>query len=147
MPTAPATSASSRTVSSGLRCIAFRPMLRNTLIGFATIEHASGLVLVDVTMHEKDGRAWAAPPGKPMVAADGSVMRESDTGKVRYVTVVSFTDDALRRRWSDAAAAAVRRDHPEAFEAPTPPVAPPRSSGVAASRRHDETLMDDPVPF
>jgi hypothetical protein len=124
-------------------------MRRNTLLGFATIEHASGLVLTDIAVHEKEGRAWAAAPSKPMISADGSVMREADTGKVRYVSIVTFTDDVIRRRWSDAVVAAVRRDYREAFEAVTSPVAPPpvRPLGAAVSRRHDETLMDDPVPF
>jgi hypothetical protein len=141
MPTSP------RTVSSGIRCIAFRPMRRNTLLGFATVEHGSGLVLSDCPVHEKDGRSWAAAPGKPMVGADGSVMREPDTGKVRYTAIVTFVDDATRRRWSDAAVAAVRRDHPEAFEAPTSPAAPTPAAARPAAHARADDLIDDEIPF
>src|SRR5215472_3001909 len=79
-----------------MRCIGWKARPRNTLLGFATIQHVSGLVLADVGLHGRDGRYWASPPGKPMVGADGSVIREPDTGKIRYANIVAFEPESLR---------------------------------------------------
>lgn len=127
-----------------MRCIAWKPMARNTLRGFLTIQHASGLVLADIGLHERDGRWWVAPPGKPMVGSDGAVMREPDTGKIRYVNIVSFEPDALRHRWSDAVIDAARRDFPEAFEPAPPTTGAPAPAAPPRSRDPD---LDDVIPF
>jgi hypothetical protein len=58
--------------------------------------------------------AWASPPGKPQLDKDGIALREP-TGKIKYVSVIEFTDRATGRRWSDAVIAAMRAAHPEVF--------------------------------
>ena len=68
--------------SNGMRCLSWRPYQRNTLLGFATIEHASGLVISDVTVHGRDGRFWAGPPARPKLDGDGIALRNRDTGKI-----------------------------------------------------------------
>ena len=95
-----------------MRCVAWKPLQRNTLLGFATIQHASGLVLSDITVHRKGERCWASPPGKPKLDQSGTALRDRETGKIEYVQIVSFEPDALRHRWSDAVVDAVRRDFP-----------------------------------
>jgi hypothetical protein len=38
-----------------------KPLTRNTLRGFARVRMPSGLIFHDVSIHEKDGKAWASP--------------------------------------------------------------------------------------
>jgi hypothetical protein len=102
--------------SSAMRCIEWRPFVRNTLRGFATLRQRSGLIISDCTLHVKNGRWWVSPPGKPRLDANGVALRNSQTGKVDYVSIVTFADDELRRRWSDQGVEAVRRDFPKVFE-------------------------------
>jgi hypothetical protein len=125
-----------------MRCIAWKPLARNTLLGFATIQHASGLVLSDITVHRKGERCWASPPGKPKLDQSGTALRDRETGKIEYAQLVSFEPDALRHRWSDAVVDTVRRDFPEAFE-PPPQAAP---APAAPPRPRDDDL-NDPIPF
>lgn len=125
-------------VTPAMRCIAWRRLVRNTLRGFAVLEMRSGLTLSDVAIHQKDGRCWASPPGRPKLDADGTALRHPETGKIDYAAIISFASKQLRWRWSDEAIAAVRRDHPEAF------TAPPDAAPASRSRRPD---LDDPIPF
>jgi hypothetical protein len=59
----------------------FKPMARNTLRGFCTIELPSGMVITDVTVHVSNGKPWASPPSKPMIDRSGTVMKDG-SGKV-----------------------------------------------------------------
>src|SRR3954452_855271 len=82
----------------------FRPMVRNTLRGFARVRFASGLVLNEIAIHVggDDGRTWASPPARPMIDRDGVVMRDQRTGNVRYQSDRIIR--ALRDRYPDALA-------------------------------------------
>lgn len=84
----------------------------STLRGFIEAAFPSGLVISDISIGRKGDRVWASPPSKPMVGADGTVRRD-DTGKIKYVPIISFSDDKTRWRWSDSVVAAVREQHPE----------------------------------
>ena len=123
-------------------CIAWKPLPRNTLCGFAAIQHVSGLILSDVTVHQKGERVWASPPGKPKLDPNGTALRDRETGKVDYAQIIWFADDTLRRRWSDAVVDAVKRDFPEAF-APQPAAAP---APTTSPRSRDDDL-NDAIPF
>ena len=96
---------------------AFRPVERNTLRGFARVRFPSGLILDEVGIHvaAADGHAWANPPGRPMVAADGVAVRDQRTGKIRYQGLIAFSTVDIRNAWSDAIVEAVREKHPEAL--------------------------------
>ena len=48
-----------------------------------------------------------------MIGADGTVLKDAATGKVRYVPVVTFTTKAIRNKWSDAVIAALRQQYPD----------------------------------
>lgn len=102
--------------TGGMRCTEWRTYRRNTLLGFATLQQASGLIISDASLHGKNGKSWVSPPAKPKIDGNGVALRNRETGKVDYVPVVGFASDQLRRNWSDQAVAAIRRDHPEAFE-------------------------------
>lgn len=93
---------------------AWRPLAKNSLRGFATIKQPSGMVIADIAVHERDGKAWASPPGKPMLDRDGRQMRD-DAGKLRWSALISFADRATQDAWSAGVVAAVRDQHPDAF--------------------------------
>jgi len=75
-------------------------MNKGTLLGFATVEMPSGLVMYDVGVHRSGSNAWASPPGKPQLDRDKQPIVKD--GKLQYAKVVGFTSKDRRDRWSDA---------------------------------------------
>jgi hypothetical protein len=72
-----------------LKCVGFKPLRRNTLVGFATIRIADmRLKITDVGIHEKGTARWAALPAKPKLR-DGGLVRD-DAGKGQYVQFPVF---------------------------------------------------------
>jgi hypothetical protein len=92
----------------------FRPMRRNTLLGFARIRMPSGTIFHDVNVHCSNGQYWASPASKPQIGRDGTQLRGTN-GKPLYVPVVTFATKELRDRFSAAVVEAVRAAHPEAL--------------------------------
>ncbi len=85
-----------------------------TLCGFVTVWLPSGLIIHDVSLHQKNNSTWAAPPSKPMINRDGIVLRD-DNGKIRYSPIIEFASKKLRDRWSDAVVDALKAAFPTAF--------------------------------
>lgn len=92
----------------------WKPLERNSLRGFCTVRFPSGMIVADVTLHRSSGKLWASPPSKPMLDRDGVVMRDAETGKIRYSPIITFASKEIRDRWSAQVVEAVRRAHPEA---------------------------------
>ena len=86
--------------------LAWKPMPRNSLRGFAKIRLGKSLVISDIAVHCHTGRRWAQLPSKPMVGKDGNGIRD-DAGKLRYVPMLEWTDKAAADRFSEAVLAAV----------------------------------------
>lgn len=92
----------------------WRPMARNSLLGFAKVEFPSGMIVSDVTVLQGEKGPWASPPSKPMTGRDGAV-KKGDDGKVRYTPIIEFTSKDIRNKWSEAVIAAMQAAHPEVF--------------------------------
>jgi hypothetical protein len=92
----------------------WRPMRKNSLLGFAKVEMPSGLVISDVTILTSDRGFWASPPSKPMIDREGVAMRD-DKGKLRYSPIIEFASREIRDRWSAAVIEALDQSHPEAL--------------------------------
>jgi len=93
----------------------FRPLRKNTLRGFARVRFPSGLILDEVSIHASEsGKAWAAPPARPVIDPEGNPVRGRD-GKLRYAAVVSFSEAKVRTSWSEQCVAAVREKFPQAL--------------------------------
>lgn len=76
----------------------FRPYRKNTLHGFATVELSNGLVIHDISMHEKNGKRWVGFPGVPQLQ-DG--MHRHVDGKPQYKRVLEWTSKGRSDRFSE----------------------------------------------
>ncbi len=92
----------------------WRPLVRNTLRGFARVRLPERIVLHDCAVHMREGKAWASPPGRPTVGRGGTQMRDA-TGKPSFTPAISFTSRADADAFSAAVIDAVRTKHPEAL--------------------------------
>jgi hypothetical protein len=92
----------------------WRPLRRNSLLGFARVQLPSGLVINDCIILTGERGPWATPPSKPQISRDGNVIKDQN-GKIRYTPVFEFTSREIRDRWSGAVIEALRTSHPEAF--------------------------------
>jgi hypothetical protein len=93
----------------------WRPLLKNTLRGFVTAHVAElGMSFLDVAIHQKGDRAWAAPPSRPWVK--GTVVLTGEDGKPSYSPLVEFDSPAVRSAFSDAVVAALEAKFPGALE-------------------------------
>lgn len=97
------------------KILAWLPVPRNTLLGFAKVEFPSGLIINDVTILSGDRGPWAAPPSKVIAGRDGAIMKD-DKGKVRYLPIIEFVSKEARNKWSDSVIEALRAAHPDVFE-------------------------------
>ncbi len=92
----------------------WRPMRKNSLLGFARVELPSGMIIADVTILVGERGPWASPPSKPMMGKDGVALTD-DKGKIRYSPVIEFASKEIRDRWSVGVIEAMRASHPEVF--------------------------------
>jgi len=90
----------------------WRPMKRNSLLGFAKIQ-LGALKISDVTVNTNSGRLWAGLPSKPMIDREGAAMR-NDAGKIRYVPILEWDNKNTGDRFSDSVVAALEAAHPGA---------------------------------
>ena len=89
-----------------ITCADWRPMRKNTLLGFARIRIAEmRLVIHDVAVHEKNGILWAQPPSKPWLK-DGALIT-GEGGKVQYSPIFEFDGREVREAFSRAVVNAV----------------------------------------
>lgn len=95
--------------------LAWRPMQRNSLRGFAKIRLGKSLIISDVALHASHGKRWAQPPSKPQIDRDGNTKRD-EKGKVAYVPVVELASREAYDLFSEAVIAAVEREHPGATD-------------------------------
>jgi hypothetical protein len=102
-----------------LRLISFKPIRKNSLLGFASVELPIGLRITDIPVLTSNGKRWAALPSKPVLGADGKQVEVS--GKRQYAAILEWRDRELSNRFSAAVVDAVQAEHPEAFDGEAPP--------------------------
>ena len=95
---------------SGMRLVEWRPLQKNTLRGFATVELPNGLTIADISIHVSHGKTWASLPSRPQMNADGAA-RRGDDGKILYNPILKWRDRDLADRFSIAVAQAVEAEH------------------------------------
>jgi hypothetical protein len=93
------------------RIISWRPW-RNpagTVLGFLSAQMPSGLVIHGLKlMIGPAGKHWVAMPATKREAADG--------GKAAWDPIIEFADREARDRFGAGILAALREQHPDAFE-------------------------------
>jgi len=93
-----------------MKLIEWRPMPRNSLRGFATIELPSGLTIADVSIHVSHGKAGASLPAKPKINSDGTA-RRGDDGKVIYSPILKWRTRELQDGFSADVVQAIEAQH------------------------------------
>jgi hypothetical protein len=96
----------------------WKPVVRNTLLGFCRVRLPSSMVLHDVAVHTKAGRFWASPSSKPRLGRDGLQMRDAITDKPQWDQIVSFETKQIGDRFSAQVIEALRRAFPNALPEP-----------------------------
>lgn len=91
----------------------WRPMRRNSLLGFAKIQ-LGALKISDISLNTSNGRTWANLPSKPMLNRDGQAMRD-DKGKIRYSPMLEWNSKDTADRFSASVIAAVQEQYPDAL--------------------------------
>lgn len=95
----------------------WKPMVKNTLRGFAGVRIGQSLIVRDVPVHcfvgENGGRRWASLPSKPVLGKDGNAVRD-EKGKIKYAPILEWADRGASDRFSEAVIDAVEREHPGA---------------------------------
>ena len=71
---------------------------KNTLQGFLSLTLSSGLVIHNVTLHEKNGKRWIGMPGRTYAASDGTTT---------YAPIVDFASREKHARFQEMALTAV----------------------------------------
>lgn len=97
---------------AGMTLRDFRVFQKNTLRGFATLELPSGLIVHDVTVHKKNGTAWASFPSVPQL--ENGQHRVLD-GKNQYKRILEWRDRDLGDRFSQAVVSLVEEKFPDAL--------------------------------
>jgi hypothetical protein len=94
----------------------FRPLRRDTLVGFAIISIVEPkLEIPDVAIHQKGDSRWAQLAAKPQTK-DGTLVKDAISGKVQHVTILEFADRAVREAFSQAVIRAVLEHAPHVFD-------------------------------
>jgi hypothetical protein len=94
-----------------MRLVEWRALRKNTLHGFAIIELPSGLIVRDVSVHQKNGKWWAGLPSRPVLDTDGKQI-VNHGGHRQYAAVLGWRDRDLSDRFSVAVVELVRAEHP-----------------------------------
>lgn len=98
----------------------FRPITpKGSLLGFAVVDLGNGLVLHDVSIHRLAPRAWASPPARTLIDADGSARLDAD-GKRVLVPTLTFASASRRLRFEKTVILALREAFPDALRSARP---------------------------
>lgn len=94
-----------------MRLVSWRPLPKNALRGFATVELPIGLTVVDCPVLVSNGKPWASLPSKPQIDREGR-HRADINGKPAYTAILSWRDRDLADRFSQAVVDLIRAEHP-----------------------------------
>jgi hypothetical protein len=92
----------------------WRPLHRNTLRGFVSIELAIGLQITDIAVHSKGERSWVGLPARPQLE-DGRHRVDPTTGKPVYTAVLVWKSRAIADQFSTAVLSELVKHYPHAL--------------------------------
>lgn len=100
---------------SCMRLVSWKPLAKNSLRGFATVELPIGLQIADIPVLVGKNGPWASLPSKPVLDHDGTQKRDAN-GKAAYVPILSWHTRDLSNRFSDSVVALVREADAHALD-------------------------------
>jgi hypothetical protein len=112
------TTARARAPAAGMRLVSWKPLARNSLRGFASIELPSGLRIADCPVLVSNGKAWSTLPSKPVLDREGRQVEVG--GKKQFSRILEWKSRELADRFGNAIVELVLQAHPTALvEGPT----------------------------
>jgi hypothetical protein len=100
---------------STIALVAWRPLTKGALRGFALVELPIGLRLIDCPVYVGKNGPFAALPSKPRIDKEGR-KRTDPNCTPAYAPVLEWRSRALRDRFSEVVIAATRRMYPGAID-------------------------------
>ena len=91
-----------------LQLLEWRPFIKGSLIGFASIQLPIGLTIKECPVFCSNGKEWVNLPAKPQLDRDGKPRLDPVTGKALYASIIEWPDRDTRDRVSEAVISAVR---------------------------------------
>jgi hypothetical protein len=102
-------------VTTNFECVGWDPREgSSSFVGEVWIRLPSGMIIRDIPIFQKNGRMWASNVSRPLFDKNGNVIKEA-TGKWRWVPVVTFEDDRVRKAFNNRVFEALLRAHPDAL--------------------------------
>jgi hypothetical protein len=93
-----------------MRLVSWKPLIKNSLRGFATVELPIGLKIIDCPILVGPNGPWASLPSKPVLDRDGKHAKPD--GKPQCSAVLEWKSRHLSERFSEAVVALIREAHP-----------------------------------
>ena len=97
-----------------MQLVEWRPLVKNSLRGFATVALPCGLKIRDIPVLLGRNGPWASLPNKPLLDNNGQQKRDAN-GKPAYVAILEWRDREVSDRFSSAVVELIRSQHPDAF--------------------------------
>jgi hypothetical protein len=97
-----------------MQLLNWKPLIRNSLRGFADVELPSGLRIREIPVLSSHGKSWATLPSKPQIDKDGR-HRKGPDGKPAYTAILEWRTTDLKDGFSAKVVELVRAAHPDAF--------------------------------
>jgi hypothetical protein len=98
-----------------MRLLAWKPLVKNSLRGFADVELPSGLVIHEIPVLVSHGKCWASLPSKPVLdRAEQHVVEPN--GKKQYVPILRWRSREIADAFSVKICELVRQAHPHALD-------------------------------
>jgi hypothetical protein len=110
-----ATAQRSKPTPPCMALLEFKPLVKNTLRGFAVLDVPPGIIVREFSIHEKNGKRWASLPAKPMLDADGKQI-VNHAGHKQYAAPLGWRTRELADRFSARVIELVIAAHPNVFE-------------------------------
>jgi hypothetical protein len=98
-----------------MRLLAWRPLQKGALRGFASVQLPIGLQIEDCPVYVGRNGPWATLPSRPMIDGDGRHKRDTN-GKPQYSAILKWRDRDLQSRFSDTLIALFLEQSPAALD-------------------------------
>jgi len=102
-----------------MRLIKWKPLIKGSLRGFATVELPIGLTIYDAPVLRGPKGLWATLPSKPQHNRDGRQKIGAD-GKAAFAPVLEWRSREISDRFSAAVVELIRAAHPDDLDGNSP---------------------------